>query len=101
MNVGFSILPSEQVVTEGDLATFRCQHLGAINTFWLINETFVTFDPLVTTASSGHPRVHFLHINAHVKYNRSSVECVAGFGSGNPIQKTPSVELYIQGIHHH
>ena len=60
------------------------------------------FDPhAVTTANSGHPRVHFLYINAHnaYEYDRSSVECVAAFGNGNPIQKTPSVGLYVQGIY--
>lgn len=96
---GFNITPSEQIVPEGQVAVFTCQHTNANDIVWIVNGTslWMHYPQDVSATSSGIPLLFKLYITAHIEYNRSSIECAATFGIGSPIQRSPVVELLIQG----
>lgn len=98
-NADFSIIPSHQVVAEGQSSTFRCQHPHADDIVWLINGQSLTMSPLrdVTAQSGGNPLISSLYMTGYREYNRSSVECVATFGAGNTVERSPMAILLVQG----
>ena len=104
MGMEFTTLPSEQIVTEGEIAVFACQNPAADIIEWRINGTSlgIYHPPFVESssrrASFNNQTLHLLSIHAQKNYNMTRVECEAVFlASGIFLQISPVVHLLVQG----
>ena len=89
------------LAVEQGTATFQCQHPLADGINWLLNGTPVTRAGLANVSSSiqsqGSVATYTLSIGALIEYSQTTVECVATFIDGSPLQFTEPVMLLIQG----
>ena len=93
----FSVAPATQVVTEGAISSFECQHSHADVITWTINETSVSSFVTPDVVSYTDGTLHTLLITARQAYNTSRVQCLAIYLNGQPAQLSAAAELIIQG----
>ena len=92
------------MAVEQGTATFQCQHSLCDAVFWQVNGASLNRAnfPNISTATSihkGNAVAHILSIGTLLKYNQTTVVCVALFFDGTPPpQFTAPVALLIQGL---
>ena len=88
------------MAVEQGIATFQCQHQHADVITWHLNGTSINRAGLGLVYSSvqfnGSVITYTLSIGALIKYNQTTVECVALFFESPP-QMSQAVMLLIQG----
>ena len=101
VHVGFTEVPTSQVVFVGEESVFRCRHLTANLIDWRVNGSLVGQNPPPditpgTVRDDDDSLVNTLTIIAHPEYNGTEVVCVAVFYDGSQPELSPAVVL--QGI---
>ena len=95
----FEITPdSLTVAVEEGTATFHCQHSSSDLVGWTVNGTSynkISSPNITTTTFTGVGTITFQTL---LKFNQTTVECVATFFDGSPLQFTLPVTLLIQGL---
>ena len=94
---GFAELPTNQEVSVGDQAVFRCQHLVLPRIDWwfngsLIDHSNTDINPN-TTRGSGGTVVSTLTITARLEYDGFRIQCEAFSSSSATHLKSPEVFL--------
>lgn len=91
---------SLNVTVEQGVATFHCQHNGSDDINWRVNETSPTspnISPEKVPLGSGF--YSSLTIASLLKFNGSTIECVAIFYKVSPpFRFTPPMILLVQGL---
>lgn len=96
--VGFTEVPSSQVVYIGEEAVFRCRHPNAYVVGWNVNGSGIGQTPSLditpgTDRDDNGTLVNTLTIIARPQYNGTVVECVAIFIDGTSEELSQPVVL--------
>ena len=96
------ITPAQRTVAQKQIARFDCQHSTADAIGWRLNgTTFLDRSLQGVSASSTSLAggvLNTLTIVALPDYNQTSIECVAFFDTGSPIEVTDIIMLTVQGL---
>ena len=96
--LGFSEVPTSQVVFIGEETVFRCHHSTADVIAWRVNGSSVGRNPPTditpsTNRDDDDNLVYTLTIIARPEYNGTVVECVAVFLDGSSTEVSPTALL--------
>ena len=106
-NVGsFDLTPSPLTMAiEQRIAVFMCRPSNSDGIIWLVNEEPLSRANLsnftTSTKSIDGALTYMLSAGTLLKYNQSSIQCVATFVDGSPSFFAEPVTLLIQGFYPH
>ena len=97
--MNFTVVPSPlNKTTEQEEAVFYCQHSSSDDIGWRVNGTSYDSLNITTTPLRDGGRQSSLAIDTHLKFNETTVQCVASFFQGpTPFLFSASALLLIQG----